>query len=118
MDRAIVLEEKRVVVIRFGSDADPTCMRMDEVLASIADDCKAFASVFLVDLGEVPDFTEMCVFGAAGPPTDPATVRTPPLAYSLARAHSPLFRPAPSLSQVRAVRAVHHVLLPQQAHHG
>ena len=24
-------EEARVVLIRFGSDADPTCMQMDEV---------------------------------------------------------------------------------------
>ena len=26
-------EEARVVLIRFGSDADPTCMQMDEVRA-------------------------------------------------------------------------------------
>lgn len=33
VDKAILSEEDRVVVIRFGSDADDTCMRMDEVRA-------------------------------------------------------------------------------------
>lgn len=31
VDQAILSEEDRVVVIRFGHDWDPTCMRMDEV---------------------------------------------------------------------------------------
>lgn len=59
VDQAIVHEEKRVVVIRFGSDSDPTCMEMDETLASIADKVREFAVVYLVDIKEVPDFTEM-----------------------------------------------------------
>ena len=59
VDRTIVLEEKRVVVVRFGRDADTTCMRMDEVLAGVAEDVKLFASVHLVDVSEVRDFTEM-----------------------------------------------------------
>ena len=33
VDQAILSAEDRVVVIRFGSDADDTCMRMDEVRA-------------------------------------------------------------------------------------
>ena len=33
VDQAILSEDDRVVVIRFGSDADDTCMRMDEVCA-------------------------------------------------------------------------------------
>ena len=33
VDQAILSEEDRVVVIRFGSDADDTCMRMDEARA-------------------------------------------------------------------------------------
>ena len=37
VDQAIVTEEDRVVVIRFGHDQDPTCMVQDEVLMSIAD---------------------------------------------------------------------------------
>ena len=34
-------------------------MRMDETLASIADDVKNFAAIYLVDTTEVPDFNEM-----------------------------------------------------------
>lgn len=59
VDRTIVLEEKRVVVIRFGKDDDPTCMRMDEQLSRIAEDVKNFAAVYVVDTGEVPEFNEM-----------------------------------------------------------
>lgn len=59
VDQAIVNEEDRVVVIRFGHDHDPTCMRMDEDLASIADTVKNFAVIYLVDISEVPDFNEM-----------------------------------------------------------
>ena len=33
VDQAILSEEDRVVVIRFGYDAAHTCMRMDEVRA-------------------------------------------------------------------------------------
>ena len=40
VDQAIMTEEDRVVVIRFGHDWDPTCMKMDEVLYSIADKVK------------------------------------------------------------------------------
>jgi U5 snRNP protein, DIM1 family len=35
VDQAIVTEEDRVVVIRFGRDTDPTCMVQDDVLANI-----------------------------------------------------------------------------------
>ena len=31
VDQAIMSEEERVIVIRFGHDWDPTCMAMDEV---------------------------------------------------------------------------------------
>lgn len=31
VDQAILAEEDRVVLIRFGHDWDPSCMRMDEV---------------------------------------------------------------------------------------
>ena len=59
VDSAIVSEEKRVVVMRFGHDEDATCMKMDETLSSIADDVKNFAVIYLVDTTEVPDFNEM-----------------------------------------------------------
>jgi Mitosis protein DIM1 len=33
VDQAILNEEERVVVVRFGHDYDPICMQMDEVLS-------------------------------------------------------------------------------------
>ncbi|CAG8503816.1 7446_t:CDS:2 [Funneliformis mosseae] len=50
VDQAILSEEDRVVVIRFGHDWDPTCMKMDETLYGIAEK---------VDITEVPDFNKM-----------------------------------------------------------
>ena len=35
VDQAIMSEEERIVVIRFGHDWDPTCMAMDEVSPTI-----------------------------------------------------------------------------------
>lgn len=48
VDQAILSEEDRVVVIRFGHDWDPVCMVMDEVLASTAEQMKNFAVTYLV----------------------------------------------------------------------
>ncbi|KAI1693216.1 mitosis protein DIM1 domain-containing protein [Ditylenchus destructor] len=59
VDRAILSEENRVVVIRFGHDWDPSCMRMDETLYKVANKVKNFAVVYLVDTSEVPDFSKM-----------------------------------------------------------
>jgi len=59
VDQAIVQEEDRVVVIRFGRDGDATCMVQDEVLASIAEKVKNFAVIYLVDIDAVPDFNSM-----------------------------------------------------------
>ncbi|KAL5168916.1 Thioredoxin-like protein YLS8 [Glycine soja] len=82
VDQAILSEEERVVVIRFGHDWDDTCMqvyyryntimpiellntepfmsnKMDEVLASVAEKIKNFAVIYLVDITEVPDFNTM-----------------------------------------------------------
>ena len=85
MDQAILSEEDRVVVIRFGHDWDPTCMKMDEILYGIAEkvgfdvllvilddkligdvrfihveqQVKNFAVIYLVDISEVPDFNKM-----------------------------------------------------------
>ena len=49
----------RLVVIRFGSDGDETCMLMDEVLAKTADRMKNWCVIYLVDIAEVPDFNGM-----------------------------------------------------------
>ncbi|KAI8831792.1 mitosis protein DIM1-domain-containing protein [Chytriomyces cf. hyalinus JEL632] len=57
VDQAILSEEDRVVIIRFGHDWDSQCMKMDEVY-SIAEKIKNFAVVYLVDISEVPDFNK------------------------------------------------------------
>jgi thiol-disulfide isomerase/thioredoxin len=59
VDQAILGEEDRVVILRFGHDWDTQCMQMDEVLASVADQIKNFAVIFLVDISKVPDFNTM-----------------------------------------------------------
>ena len=59
MDQAILKEQERVVVMRFGQDWNATCMLMDETLYGIAEKIRNFAVVYLVDNKEVPDFNEM-----------------------------------------------------------
>ncbi|VDM66770.1 unnamed protein product [Strongylus vulgaris] len=59
VDQAILAEEDRVVVVRFGHDWDPTCMRMDETLFKIAPKVKNFSVIYLVDITKVPDFNKM-----------------------------------------------------------
>ena len=59
VDQAILSEEERIVVIRFGRDRDEECMAQDEVLFKIADRVKNFAVIYLVDLDQVPDFNKM-----------------------------------------------------------
>jgi DIM1 family U5 snRNP protein len=52
-------EDTRVVVMRFGRDSDPDCIAMDEHLYKIVDKVKKFASIYLVDNKDVPDFNVM-----------------------------------------------------------
>ncbi|EFP80882.2 uncharacterized protein PGTG_20404 [Puccinia graminis f. sp. tritici CRL 75-36-700-3] len=59
VDQAILAEENRVVIIRFGHDWDSECMRMDETLYGISEKVKNFAVIYLVDITKVPDFTKM-----------------------------------------------------------
>ena len=59
VDQSILSEQDRVVVIRFGHDWDPSCMRMDEHLYKIAEKVKNFAVIYLVDNSKVPDFNKM-----------------------------------------------------------
>jgi U5 snRNP protein, DIM1 family len=54
VDQAIMSEDDRLVVIRFGRDYDQECMKQDEVLFKIAEVCKNFAVFYLVDIDEVP----------------------------------------------------------------
>ena len=59
VDQAILNEEERVVVIRFGHDWDKICMLMDEILFAIAEDVSKFAVIYLVDNTKIPDFNTM-----------------------------------------------------------
>lgn len=58
VDQAILSEEDRVVVLRFGHDGDPQCMKMDETLNSVSERVQNFAVIYLVDITEVPDFNK------------------------------------------------------------
>ena len=60
VDQAILSEEDRIVLIRFEHDWDPTCMKMDEALYSIAEKCKNFCAIYLVDITQVGSDSEIC----------------------------------------------------------
>ena len=59
VDQAILQEEDRVVCIRFGHDADKTCMQNDEILVKCAETGQKFAVFYVVDISQVPDFNTM-----------------------------------------------------------
>ncbi|KAH7395034.1 thioredoxin-like protein-like protein 4A [Phaeosphaeria sp. MPI-PUGE-AT-0046c] len=59
VDQAILAEETRLVVMRFGNDANPECMTMDEHLYKIAPLVKTHAVIYVVDTKLVPDFNAM-----------------------------------------------------------
>ena len=59
VDQAIIAEEKKLVVVRFGTDWDSKCMAMDEMLAKIEYDISNFAIIYVVDITQVPDFNQM-----------------------------------------------------------
>lgn len=80
VDQAILSEDERLVVIRFGRDHDEACMRQDEVLYKIAEKVKNFAVIYVCDIDRVPDFNTMYEL------YDPCTVMfffvSRPLTYS------------------------------------
>ncbi|KAL7718703.1 Mitosis protein dim1 [Entamoeba marina] len=59
VDQAIIAEEERVVIVRFGHDWDSECMQMDHKLSSIAEQIKRMAVIYVVDITETPDFNVM-----------------------------------------------------------
>lgn len=59
VDQAILMEQDKVVVLRFGHDWDPVCMQMDETLMKISHLVSNFAAIYVVDISEVPDFNKM-----------------------------------------------------------
>ncbi|KAG7193231.1 U4/U6-U5 snRNP complex subunit dib1 [Scheffersomyces spartinae] len=59
VDQAILLEDDRLVIIRFGRASNRECMLMDEYLFQIAEKVKNFAAIYLCDIDDVPDFNQM-----------------------------------------------------------
>ena len=59
VDQAILSEQDRLVIIRFGHDWDPECMQQDECLFSLSHRLSLLAVIYLVDITEVPDFNKM-----------------------------------------------------------
>ncbi len=47
------------MVIRFGHDWDPTCVQMDETLFKLEEEVSKFATIYLVDITDEPDFNTM-----------------------------------------------------------
>ncbi|KAK6197466.1 mitosis protein dim1 [Scheffersomyces amazonensis] len=59
VDQAILSEDDRLVIIRFGREEETQCMIMDEILYSISEKIKNFAVVYLCNIDKVPDFNAM-----------------------------------------------------------
>lgn len=59
VDQAILQESNKVVIIRFGYESHRSCMQMDNMLYQIAFSIQNFASIFLVNIDQVPDFNNM-----------------------------------------------------------
>lgn len=59
VDRTIILEEEKIVIIRFGSDDNPSCVKMDKILYKAEYEISLFASIYLVDVKEVPEFNTL-----------------------------------------------------------
>lgn len=59
VDQAILSDDDKLIIIRFGDDASIECMQMDEVLYGIAEQVRNFATIYLCDTSEITDFNEM-----------------------------------------------------------
>lgn len=59
VDQTILQESNKVVIIRFGYENHRSCMQMDDMLYQIAFSIQNFASIFLVNIDQVPDFNNM-----------------------------------------------------------
>lgn len=92
-----MVEEDRVVCIRFGHDHNEDCMAMDETLYGVSEKVQNFAIIYLgtsnderlgvvirdgrvslgdelmsvVDITEVPDFNKVCLALLFDPPIPP-----------------------------------------------
>ena len=101
VDQSILSEEDRVVVIRFGHDWDPTCMKMDEVNSKLSFfQIDSMASSTLTML--IVDIVCHCGKGEK-------------LCRGLLGGY---LRSVRLQQDVRVIRSLHlHVFLPKQAHH-
>lgn len=59
VDQAILSEDDRLVVIRFGDPSDRECMLMDEILYKCSPLVSQFAVIYTCDTTIVKDFNEM-----------------------------------------------------------
>lgn len=59
MDQAILSEDDRLVIVRFGREEQPDCMMVDEILYQISGRIKNFGVIYLCNLDQVPDFNQM-----------------------------------------------------------
>ncbi|KAG7664379.1 DIB1 [[Candida] subhashii] len=72
VDQAILSEDDRLVIIRFGREEQPDCMIIDEILFSISERIKNFGVIYLCNLDKVPDFNQM--YELDQDPTEPYTL--------------------------------------------
>ena len=68
VDQAILGEEERVVVLRFGRDWNKECIEMDEVLYGCAEKIKKIAVIYLVDTTRFQTSTRCRSFTIRVPP--------------------------------------------------
>ncbi|KAJ3254706.1 Thioredoxin-like 4A [Chytriomyces hyalinus] len=59
VDDAILGEQDKLVIVRFGHGSNSLCISTDELLCSIAEAVAGIATIYLVDTLEVPDFNKM-----------------------------------------------------------
>ena len=59
VDKAILSEEERLVVVRFGHDDNPQVQQMDALLSSLAPLVRNYAVIYTVDTAVIPDFDAM-----------------------------------------------------------
>ena len=59
VDQAILNEQSRLVVIRWGLEDTIECKLQDQILFQIAEKCKNFVAIYAVEIDKVTDFNQM-----------------------------------------------------------
>lgn len=59
VDQAILSEDERLVIIRFGNNNNKECLFMDELLYKVSQLVSQFAVIYTCDTSIVKDFNEM-----------------------------------------------------------